>query len=171
MMVLWRIRALPSRNFKRKGTSHCLWHDCRLGCFVAYCLLDISNYTVLLSERASERVSVTIESDPTTLISIRYSLILETSPETEFSSDYFTEMLFSYIMWPSVVKYGILSNNMRGKLHAVIDCLFLWVCWRDKPNNAGRTWEKVCNSPTEGLLFQIFFTFLLSIQGVINSKS
>ena len=42
----------------------------------------------------------------------------------EFSSEYFTEMLLSYIFGPSVVKYGILSNNRRSKLHVVIDCLF-----------------------------------------------
>ena len=69
-------------------------------------------------------MSVTIESEPTTTsanISIRYSLIVETSPETEFSLEYFTEMLLSYIFGPSVVKYGILSNNRRSKLHAVID--------------------------------------------------
>ena len=45
------------------------------------------------------------------------------SPETEFFSEYFTETLLSYIFGPSVVKYGILSNNRRSKLHAVIDCL------------------------------------------------
>ena len=33
-------------------------------------------------------------------------------------------MLLSYTFEPSVVKYGILSNNRRSKLHAVIDCLF-----------------------------------------------
>ena len=33
-------------------------------------------------------------------------------------------MLLSYIFGPSVVKYGILSNNRRSELHAVIDCQF-----------------------------------------------
>ena len=33
-------------------------------------------------------------------------------------------MLLSYIFGPSVVKYDILSNNRRSKLHAVIDCPF-----------------------------------------------
>ena len=44
----------------------------------------------------------------------------------EFSSKYFTEMLLSDIFEPSVVKYDILGNNRRSKLHAVIDCLFLY---------------------------------------------
>ena len=43
--------------------------------------------------------------------------------ETEFSSEYFTEILLSYIFEPSVVKYGILSNNRRSN-HVVIDFLF-----------------------------------------------
>ena len=29
-------------------------------------------------------------------------------------------------LWPSVVKYDILSNNRRSKIHAVIDCLFFF---------------------------------------------
>ena len=33
-------------------------------------------------------------------------------------------MTLSYIFGPCVVKYGILSNNRRSKLQAVIDCLF-----------------------------------------------
>ena len=67
----------------------------------------------------SEWVSewVTIESEPTHNRLCR-SLILETSPESEFSSEYFTEILLSY---------GILSNERRSKLHAVIDCLFFIV--------------------------------------------
>ena len=36
-------------------------------------------------------------------------------------------MLLSYIFVPSVVKCGILSNNMCSTLHAVIDCLFFVV--------------------------------------------
>ena len=51
---------------------------------------------------------------------------LRVFPETEFSLEYFTEMLPSYIFRPSVVKYGILSNNRRSKLHSVIDCLFVY---------------------------------------------
>ena len=35
-------------------------------------------------------------------------------------------MLLSDIFGPSVVKYDILGNNRRSKLHAVIDCLFLY---------------------------------------------
>ena len=79
--------------------------------------------------RLSEWVSVTIESEPTTNSANfdRYSLILKTFPETEFSSEYFTEMLLSYIFGLSVVKYGILSNNRRSKQQAVIDCLFFWL--------------------------------------------
>ena len=42
-------------------------------------------------------------------------------PEAEFSSEYFTEMLLSYIFGPSVVKYDILSNDKCRKLHAVIE--------------------------------------------------
>ena len=37
--------------------------------------------------------------------------------------EYFTEMLLSYIIGPSMVKYDILSNYRPRKLHAVIDCL------------------------------------------------
>ena len=46
-------------------------------------------------------------------ISIRCFPIFETSPETDFSSEYVTEMLHSYIFGPSVVKYDILINNRR----------------------------------------------------------
>ena len=42
----------------------------------------------------------------------------------EVSSEYFTEMLLSYIFGPSVVRYDILSNNSSGTLHAVINCVF-----------------------------------------------
>ena len=42
----------------------------------------------------------------------------------EVSSEYFTEMLLSYIFGPSVVRYNILSNNSSGTLHAVINCVF-----------------------------------------------
>ena len=71
-------------------------------------------------------MSVTIESEPqrTLPISIRCFPIFETSLKTEFSSEYFTELLLSYIFGPSVVKYDVLSNNRRSKLYAVIDCLF-----------------------------------------------
>ena len=40
--------------------------------------------------------------------------IFETSPQKEFSSEYFTEMLLRYIFGPSVVKYDVLSNNRRS---------------------------------------------------------
>jgi len=40
-----------------------------------------------------------------------------------FPSEYFTEMLHSYISRPS--KSGIVSNNRHSKLYVVIDCLFL----------------------------------------------
>ena len=73
----------------------------------------------------SEWVSATIEPSIGTLpISIRCSPIFETSPERDFSLEYFTEMLFSYIFGPSVVKYDILSNDRRSKLQVVIHCLF-----------------------------------------------
>ena len=49
--------------------------------------------------------------------------IFETSPETEFSSEYFTEMLLRYIFGPSVVKYDILSNNRRRKIGIFVKCL------------------------------------------------
>ena len=68
-------------------------------------------------------MSVTIESEPTTNstdFNPMSALFLETSLEKEFSSEYFTEMLVSYIFGPSVVEYGILSDNRRSKLHAVI---------------------------------------------------
>ena len=44
-----------------------------------------------------------------------------------FFSEYFTEMLLSYMYGPCMVKYGILSNSRRIKLQAVIDCLFLYL--------------------------------------------
>ena len=73
--------------------------------------------------------------------------MLETCPKTEFSSEYFTEMLLSKIFRPSVVKYGILSDNRRSKLHAVIDCLFflsflVFHCWR-------RCCFRNCNRPCQ----------------------
>ena len=52
----------------------------------------------------------------------RFSLNLRASLKREFSSEYFTEMLLSYIFGPRVVKCGILSNNRHSKLHAFIDC-------------------------------------------------
>ena len=55
---------------------------------------------------------------------VKYSLILETSLQTEFSSEYFTEMLLSYIFMPSLIKYGSLSNKRCSKLSAIKDCLF-----------------------------------------------
>ena len=75
-------------------------------------------------------MSVTIESELTrnfTDFDPTSALILETSPEKELSSEYFTEMLLSYIFGSSVVKYGILSSKRCSKLHAVIDCLFFHV--------------------------------------------
>ena len=46
------------------------------------------------------------------------SPIFQTSPQTELSSEYFTEMLLSYVFGPRMVKYDILSNNWRSKIHA-----------------------------------------------------
>ena len=71
-------------------------------------------------------MSVTIESELTTN-SVDFVPIfpdLRDFQETEFSSEYFREMLLSYIFEPSVVKYGILSNNRRSNQHVVIDFLF-----------------------------------------------
>ena len=42
-------------------------------------------------------------------------------------------MLLSHIFGPSVVKFIILSNNRRSKLHAVIDCLFFFSGGRQPP--------------------------------------
>ena len=50
--------------------------------------------------------------------------ILETFLETVFFSEYFTEMLLSYVFGLTMVKYSILSINRYSKLHAVIDGLF-----------------------------------------------
>ena len=44
----------------------------------------------------------------------------------ELSLEYFTEMLLSFIFGPSVVKYDMLSNNCRSKIHAVVDCPFFF---------------------------------------------
>ena len=75
-------------------------------------------------------MSVTRESEPKTN-STDFDPIfpdLRDFPETEFSSDYFTEMLLSYKFFgPTVVKYGILSKNRRTKLQAVINCLFFFL--------------------------------------------
>ena len=46
----------------------------------------------------------------------------------EFSLAYFTQMLLSYIFGPSVVKYDILTNNRRSKLHPVVECRFPSSC-------------------------------------------
>ena len=56
------------------------------------------------------RVSVTIESEPSTNSADFDPMfpIFETFPETEFSTEYFIEMLVSYIFWSSVAEYDIL---------------------------------------------------------------
>lgn len=51
---------------------------------------------------------------------------LRASLERGFSSEYFTELLPSYIFGPRVVKCGILSNNRHNKLHAFIECQFFF---------------------------------------------
>jgi len=71
-------------------------------------------------------MSLKIKSEPTTK-SAHFDPIfadLRDFLQTEFSSEYFQKMLLSYVFRPSVVKYGILGNNRRSKLHAVIDYLF-----------------------------------------------
>ena len=45
-----------------------------------------------------------------------------------------TEMLLIYIFGPSVVKYDILSNNRRSKLHTVIGYLFAPILFSHEPN-------------------------------------
>ena len=67
-------------------------------------------------------MSVTIKSKPTTNSADFDPMFSDRSdhPETEFSSEYFREMLLSYIFGPSEVKYYILRENRRNKLHAVI---------------------------------------------------
>ena len=42
-------------------------------------------------------------------------------------------MLLSQIPGPSVIKFGILSNNMRSKLHAVKNCLIFFSGGRQPP--------------------------------------
>ena len=78
-----------------------------------------------------------IECEPSTNSAnlIQFCLIFETSLEMEFSSEYVTEMLLSFIFRPSVVKYDILSNKRCNKLHAVIDCLFFFY-------HFGLTWKR-----------------------------
>ena len=71
-------------------------------------------------------MSLAIESEPTTN-SADFDPIFPDRRDFSgdgVSSEYFTEMLLTYISIPSVVKYGILSNNRCSKLHVVIDCLF-----------------------------------------------
>ena len=72
-------------------------------------------------------MGVTIESAPTTKSSDFDPIVLDPSDflgEQSFLQS-ITEILLTYISRPSVVKYGILSNNRCSKLHAVLDCLFL----------------------------------------------
>lgn len=68
-------------------------------------------------------MSVTIEFEPT-MSSASFDPILETCREMEFSLGYFTEMLPSYILGPSMVKYCTQSNKRHSELHAVIDFFF-----------------------------------------------
>ena len=73
-------------------------------------------------------MSVTIESEPATTNSADFVPILPVVRDLPGDGVFFrafTEMLLSYIFGPSVVKYGILSNNRRSKLHTVLDCLFI----------------------------------------------
>ena len=76
----------------------------------------------------SERVSecITIESEPPTNCANFDPMLpnLWNFPGAGVFSEYFTEMLLSYIFRPRVVKYDILRNNRCSKLHAVLDCLF-----------------------------------------------
>jgi len=68
----------------------------------------------------SERVSVTIESKPTTN-STDFDPIfpdLRDLPEYGVSSEYFTEMLLSYVFVPSMVDYGRLSNNRSSHMQS-----------------------------------------------------
>lgn len=82
----------------------------------------------MLSFWVSECVSVMTECEPSTNSAnlIRCCLIFETFLEMEFSSEYVSEMLLSFIFRPSVVKYDILRNKRCNELHAVRDCLFFF---------------------------------------------
>ena len=97
---------------------------CQNFIFEAYCLIGVSYYAVLLSEWVS--VSITIESEPPTNCANFDPMLpnLWNFPGAGVFSEYFTEMLLSYIFRPRVVKYDILRNNRCSKLHAVLDCLF-----------------------------------------------
>ena len=84
------------------------------GIFLAYCLLSVSYHAVLLSE-CNNRIRALQRTLPS---SIRCSPIFGTSPETEFSSEYFIEMLLSYIFGPGVDKIRRLIWN---RLSAIAD--------------------------------------------------
>ena len=74
-------------------------------------------------------MSVTIKSEPTTK-SAHFDPIfpdLRDFPADGVFFGVFSEMLLSHIFRLSVVKYGILGNNRRSKLHAVIDYLIYFV--------------------------------------------
>ena len=74
-----------------------------IGNFVAYCLLGVSNYAILLSEW----VSVTMEPESTTN-STDFDPMF---PDFSGDQGFLQSILLRYFSGPSVVKYGILSNT------------------------------------------------------------
>ena len=90
MKIICIRKNICSHGKKIYCSCHAMWLPCKTS----------SGFSTV-----SEWVSATIEPSIGTLpISIRCSPIFETSPERDFSLGYFTEMLFSYIFGPSVVK-------------------------------------------------------------------
>ena len=116
--------------------------------FIAYCLIGLSYYCNMLSFWVSEcnnRIEAHNE-----LNQFRSDIprSLRRPRRPKFSSEYFTEMLLSYIFGPSAVKYGILSNNRRNKLHAVIDCLFFfYFCGNSTASGTHKLSNTIENKP------------------------
>jgi len=96
-------------------------------CFsVAYCLLGVSYYAVLLSEW----MSVTIESEPSTNsadFDPMFPYLWNFPVDRVFFRVFYRNVAYLCIFGPSMVKYNVLSNNRRSELHAVIDCLFFFL--------------------------------------------
>jgi len=86
-----------------------------------------------------------------------------------YSSEYFTEMLLSYIFGASVVKYDILSNNRSSKQHAVIDCLFfVLLCFlvrMENQNARGKTLQSRVDNKTSKRCTAFILTWFTVVVG------
>ena len=110
-------KAYVRETSKRCQGKCCIWRQWN-PIFVAYCLLGVSYYAVLLSEW----VNVTVESEPSTNSA-------DFDPMFPDLWNFPGDGVFFRVFY-NVVRYDILSSNRRIKLHAVRDCLFFypWLC-------------------------------------------